>query len=82
MCWHNAVMPVEITIRNVPEEVRDELAAHKRQSMQEFLRGELERIASRPSIDAWLQGVRERKAIYKTRVTSDDILRARDEDRK
>ena len=58
-------MPVEITIRNVPEEVRDELAALaalKRQSMQEFLRGELERIASRPSIAAWLQGVRERKA--------------------
>ena len=85
MCWHNAVMPVQITIRNVPEGVRDELAAlaaHKRQSMQEFLRGELERIASRPSIDAWLQGVRERKAASETRVTSDDILRARDEDRK
>ena len=85
MCWHNAFMPVQITIRNVPEEVRDELAAlaaHKRQSMQEFLRGELERIASRPSIDTWLQGVRDRKAVYKTRVTSDDILRARDEDRK
>ena len=85
MCWHNAVMPVQITIRNVPEEVRDELAALaalKRQSMQEFLRGELERIASRPSIDTWLQVVRERKAVYKTRVTSDDILGARDEDRK
>ena len=85
MCWHNAFMPVQITIRNVPEEVRDELAAlaaHKRQSMQEFLRGELERIASRPSIHTWLQGVRDRKAVYKTRVTSDDILRARDEDRK
>ena len=81
-CWHNAVMPVQITIRNVPEEVRDELAAHKRQSMQEFLRGELERIASRPSIDAWLQGVRDRKGASETRVTSDDILRARDEDRK
>ena len=85
VCWHNAVMPVQITIRNVPEEVRDELAAlaaHKCQSMQEFLRGELERIASRPSIDTWLQVVRERKAVYKTRVTSDDILRVRDEDRK
>ena len=85
VCWHNAGMPVQITIRNVPEEVRDELAAlaaHKRQSMQEFLRGELERIASRPSIDTWLQVVRERKAVYKTRVTSDDILQARDEDRK
>ena len=78
-------MAVQITIRGVPEEVRDELAAlaaHKRQSMQEFLRGELERIASRPSIDKWLYGVRERKAVYDTRLKSDDILRARDEDRK
>ena len=46
-------MPVQITIRGVPEEVRDELAmraAFQRQSMQEFLRCELERIASRPSV--------------------------------
>ena len=84
-CWQNAVMVVQITIRNVPECVRDEIAvraARRRQSMQEFLRGELERIASRPSIDTWLQVVRERKTVYKTRVTSDDILHARDEDRK
>ena len=53
-------MPVQITIRNVPEAVRDELAgraALQRQSMQEFLRGELERIASRPSVGAWLHTV-------------------------
>ena len=78
-------MVVRITIRGVPEEVRDEIAvqaARKRQSMQEFLRGELERIASRPSIDTWIQAVRERKAVYRTRVSSEDILRARDEDRK
>ncbi len=77
-------MPVQITIRGVPEEVRDELAvraARKRQSMQEYLRGELERIASRPSVDAWLQGVRERKAAAGTRVDPDQILRARDADR-
>ena len=45
-------MPVQITIRGIPEAVRDELAARaalNRQSMQEFLRTELERIASRPS---------------------------------
>jgi len=74
-------MPVQITIRNVPEEVRDELAvraARQRQSMQEFLRAELERIASRPSLDAWLQGVRERKTVAETRVEADRILRARD----
>lgn len=77
-------MPVQITIRNVPEEVRDELAvraALQRQSMQEFLRGELERIASRPSVAVWLQGVRERKAVAETRVQPHRILRARDADR-
>ena len=77
-------MPVQITIRDVPEEVRDQLAARaalQRQSMQEFLRGELERIASRPSISAWLQGVRERKAVAETRVQPYRILDARDADR-
>ena len=43
-------MPVKITIRGVPEEVRDKIAARaasRRQSMQEFLRGELERLVSK-----------------------------------
>ena len=77
-------MPVQITIRGVPEEVRDEIAARaalQRQSMQEFLRCELERIASRPSLDAWLQGVRERKVAANTRVRPSSILRTRDADR-
>ena len=77
-------MPVQITIRGVPEAVRDEIAARaalQRQSMQEFLRGELERIASRPSLGAWLQSVRDRKEAVETRVTPSRILRARDADR-
>ena len=77
-------MSVQITIRGVPEHVRDELAvraASQRQSMQEFLRCELERIASRPSLDAWLRGVRERKAAAGSRVTPSNILRSRDADR-
>ena len=78
-------MPVQITIKDVPEEVRDELAARaalRRQSMQEFFRGELERIASRPSLEACLQTVRDRKAASEAQVTPTDILRARDEDRR
>lgn len=78
-------MPVQITIRNVPEDVRDELASRaalRRQSMQEFLRGELERLASRPSVDAWLDRVRDRKALARTRVGSSQIVRARDADRR
>ena len=77
-------MAVQITIRGVPEAVRDELAvraALKRQSMQEFLRGELERIASRPSVEVWLQEVRERKAAMGAKVPTSAILAARDADR-
>ena len=77
-------MAVQITIRGVPQDVRDELAARaalQRQSMQEFLRLELERIASRPSIGVWLQSVRDRKQAAGTRIPPSHILRARDGDR-
>ena len=64
-------MPVQITVRGVLERVRDEIAARaalKRQSMQEFLRCEPERIASRPTIETLLHEIRERKAAAKSRV--------------
>lgn len=82
---HSAGMSVQITIRDVPEEVRDELASRaalQRKSMQEFLRGELERIASRPSVETWLQTVRERKEAAGTRVSAATIVEARDADRR
>ena len=78
-------MGVQITIRDVPEEVRDELAARaarERKSMQEYLKGELERLASRPSPDAWLERVRERKAAAGTRVSATKILKHRDSGRR
>lgn len=81
----NAYMAVQITIRGVTEEVRDELAvraAQRRQSMQEFLRCELERIASRPSVDDWLRSIRQRKEAAGTRVPPSKIIQARDTDRK
>ena len=77
-------MPVQLTIRGVPEEVRDELAARaalQRQSMQEFLRSELIRIASRPSMASWLAAVRERKDAARNLVSPDSIVRARDDGR-
>lgn len=70
-------MAVQINIRDIPEKVRDELAARaalQGKSMQEFLRAELERLAARPSIDAWLQQVRARKRATQTRVSSRQIL--------
>lgn len=78
-------MSVQITIRGVPDAVRNELAARaamQRQSMQEFLLGELERIASRPTVGAWLRGVRDRKEISATVVGAAAILRERDTDRR
>ena len=50
--------------------------------MQEFLRAELERLAARPSVDAWLRQVRKRKRAAQTRVESDQILKNRDVDRR
>ena len=84
-CCHNAVMAVQITIRNVPEEVRDELAARaalKRQSMQEYLRSELERMAALPSIESVLEDVRRRVEASDSNVTTAQILEARDADRR
>jgi antitoxin FitA len=78
-------MPIQITIRDVPEKVRDELAARaalQGKSMQEFLRAELERLAARPSVDAWLQQVRKRKRATQSRVSSRQILQNRDADRR
>jgi len=78
-------MSVQITIRGVPEEVRDKIAARaaaKGQSMQEYLRGELVRLVAKPSIEEWLRDVRARKRAMKNSVTTEEILRARDADRK
>lgn len=78
-------MTIQITIRDVPERVRDELAARaasQGQSMQEFLRAELERIASRPSVKTWMEQVRRRKRATQTRVTADEILACRDAGRR
>lgn len=78
-------MGVQITIRDVPEEIRDELASRaalQRKSMQEYLLGELERIASRPSLENWLRSVRERKEASGTQVGAARIVSSRDADRK
>ncbi len=78
-------MPIQITIRDVPEKVRDELASRaalQGKSMQEYLRAELERLASRPSVNAWLEHVRKRKRASQTRVSGAQILKERDADRR
>ena len=76
---------MQITIRKVPGTVRNELAARaalRRQSIQEYLLCELERIASRPTIGAWLGAVRNRKEASKVHIAAADILAAREADRR
>ena len=78
-------MAVQINIRDVPVKVRDELAARaalQGKSMQEFLRAELERLAARPSLDAWLQQVRRRKRAALSSVSASQILENRNADRR
>ena len=78
-------MGVQITIRDVPEAVRDELASRaalERRSMQEYLRAELERLAARPSLGTWLEQVRGRKRAAGRRVSARRILAHRDADRR
>ena len=78
-------MAVQITIRGVSEEVRDELAARaalKHQSMQEYLRCELEKLAGLSSLDAVLDKIRRRKEASNSAVTTAQILAERDADRR
>ncbi len=77
-------MAVQITIRNVSEEVRNELASRaalKHQSMQQFLHEELERIASEPSYEMLLDQIRERVDASGRGVSRETILAALDEEK-
>jgi len=78
-------MPTNVTIRDVPDEVRDELAARASlagRSLQEHLRAELIELARRPSVAVLMARVRARKASVGSKLSSSQILRHRDRDRR
>ena len=78
-------MPVTITIRDVPEAVRDVLqsrATRRGVSLEEYLRAELEQLASKPPDDEWLAAVRAHKAEMTSEVSAETILRYKDADKK
>jgi antitoxin FitA len=78
-------MTVAITIRNVPDEVRDELAARAARSgrsLQEYLLRQLADLATRPSVDDVIARARARVQATGTRLDPDEILTARDADRR
>lgn len=77
-------MATTITIRNVPEDVRDELAARAArsgQSLQEYMLGQVVSMAAHPSPRDLMESVRRRKEAAGTHLEAADILRWRDEDR-
>jgi plasmid stability protein len=78
-------MTTSITIRDVPDETRDELAARAAatgRSLQEYLRSKLIDLARQPDAEALLAEVRARKAATNPVLPPDRILAHRLEDRR
>ena len=77
-------MPVAITIRNVPDAVRDELAARAARSgrsLQEYLAAELIDLASRPAVEDVVARARARVRAAGRQLDPATILAARDAER-
>ena len=78
-------MSVSMTIRDIPDETRDELAvraARSGRSLQEYLRGELIELARRPDVDTLLARVRVRKQATGSTLSATKILSHRDAGRR
>jgi antitoxin FitA len=76
---------VAITIREVPDEVRDELAvraAQAGQSLQEYLRGLLIATVQKPTAQAVIARARARVNTTGVRLDAATILAAKDADRR
>lgn len=74
-----------VTIRDVPDEVRNEIAARAGragQSMQEYLRALLIETVARPTMNQLIDEARRRVALAGTRIDAAEILADRDRDRR
>lgn len=78
-------MPRSITIRFVPDETSDELAARAAatgRSLQEYLRLRLVQLAAAPDVEVWVAGIRARKqAMGGKTLNVERLLAHRDADR-
>ncbi len=78
-------MSKAVTIRDVPTETCDELAARAAltgRSLQEYLRAQLIELAQRPDPVALLARIRDRKANTSSRLSKQQILSHRDAERR
>lgn len=74
-----------ITVRDVPDATRDELAsraARSGRSLQEYLRQELIDLASRPDPEALARRITERKQRTSTTLSAATIIEHRDAGRR
>ncbi len=73
-----------ITVRNVPDDVRDELAARAARSgrsLQEELRTELIELARKPTVEEVMTRARGRTSATSSRLSAQRILKHRRADR-
>lgn len=73
----NACMPTSITVRDVPDETRNELAARAAQSgrsLQEYLRSALIELARKPDPAALMARVEARVRRMGTRIEASEVL--------
>jgi plasmid stability protein len=74
-----------ITVRDVPQETRDELAARAAgagQSLQEYLRSTLVELAGKPDLETILARARARALATESTVPADVILEHLEADRR
>ena len=73
----NTSMPTSITVRDVPDETRNELAARAARpgrSLQEYLRSELIELARRPDPAALMERVAVRVRRMGTSIEPSDVV--------
>ncbi len=78
-------MTVSITVRDVPDETRDELAARAARSgrsLQEYLRASLIDLAQRPDVEVLISQIRWHKAATGATLSAPEILAFKDSDRR
>lgn len=78
-------MSKSITIRDVPDETSDELAARAAltgRSLQEYLRTRIIELASRPDAEVWVARVRARKNATGGRIDVERLIADRASDRR
>lgn len=82
---YNACVATSITIRNVPEGVRDELAARAARSgrsLQEYLLNALIDSVGKPDPETVVARARDRVRLTGSRLSTEIILADRDADRR